>query len=138
MFNSVNPRNTVLAFAFAGLAGVGMSSFAGQANASILDECHASSKMKVVACCKQHIERFGRPIWMSNGEDNNCRASAVKCVAKKQSTPFAAIAVVVKKPYCYLDMPVKRDGGGNRPFNPPSNNNPNIPGVTGSVALTHG
>jgi hypothetical protein len=122
MISFINPRNTVLAFAFAGFAGVGMSSFAGQASAGIVDECHASSKMKVVACCKQHIERFGRPMWMSNGEDNNCRASAVKCVAKKGSPLIGAIAVVAKKPYCYLDLPLKNDGDHNHLSNPPSRN----------------
>ncbi len=132
MISFINPRNTVLAFAFAGFAGIGMSSFAGQASAGMLDECRASSKMKVVACCKQHIERFGRPMWMSNGQDNNCRATAVKCVMKYSSTPFAAIAVVAKKPYCYLDVPVDSDGGGNQPINP------GIPGIRGTVALTHG
>lgn len=135
MISFINPRNTVLAFAFAGFAGIGMSSFAGQASAGILDECHASSKMKVVACCKQHIERFGRPMWMSNGEDNNCRTSAIKCVSKSGSTQFAAIAVVAKRPYCYLDVPVDIDGGGNRSINPGT---PGKPGIRGSVALTHG
>ena len=67
MISFINPRNTVLAFAFAGFAGIGMSSFASQASAGLLDECRASSKTKVVACCKQHIARFGRPTWMSNG-----------------------------------------------------------------------
>ncbi len=127
MINFINSRNAVIAFAFAGFAGIGMSSFAGQASAGMLDECRASSKTKVVACCKQHIERFGRPTWMSNGEDNNCRASAVKCVAKRSSPLFAAVAVVAKKPYCYLDMQVKSDGGRGRPSNPPSNNR-GVPG----------
>jgi hypothetical protein len=130
MISIINPRNTVLAFAFAGFAGIGISSFAGQANAGILEECHASSKTKVVACCKQHIERFGRPTWMSNGEDNNCRASAVKCVAKKSSFTFSAVAIVAKKPYCYLDLALQDDGGHGRPNNPPSRNQngPNIAG----------
>ena len=121
MISFINPRNTVLAFAFAGFAGIGMSSFASQASAGLLDECRASSKTKVVACCKQHIARFGRPTWMSNGEDNNCRASAVKCVSK-QSGAFAAIAVVARKPYCYMELPVKDEGGRNHPSNPNSNN----------------
>jgi hypothetical protein len=141
MISFINPRNAVLAFAFAGFAGIGMSSFASQASAGMVDECYASSKMKVVACCKQHIERFGRPIWMSNGEDNNCRTSSVKCAAKRTSTPFAAVAVVVKKPRCYLDVRLRFDGGGDHPHNPPSNNNPgnpNTPGVTGGLSLTHG
>jgi hypothetical protein len=111
MISFINSRNTVLAFAFAGFAGIGLSSFAGQASAGILDECHASSKTKVVACCKQHVERFGRPTWMSNGEDNNCRASAVKCVSKKSSVVFAAVAVVAKKPVCYLDLPSLEETG---------------------------
>ena len=121
MISFINPRNTVLAFAFAGFAGIGMSSFASQASAGMLDECRASSKTKVVACCKQHIARFGRPFWMSNGEDNNCRASAVKCVSK-QSGAFAAVAVVARKPYCYMELPVKVEGGRNHPNNPNSNN----------------
>ena len=131
MINFINPRNTVLALAFASFAGIGMSSFVGQASAGILDECHASSKTKVVACCKQHVERFGRPTWMSNGEDNNCRASAVKCVSKKPSVIFAAVAVVAKKPYCYLDLPISIEGGRNRPNVPPPSNNANVPGIAG-------
>ena len=108
----LNPRNAVLAFAFVGFSGIGISSFGGQASASMLDECHASSKTKVVACCKQHIERFGRPIWMSNGEDNNCRSAAVKCVAK-----FAAKSTFGRKPYCFLEVSVKERGGGDSPDN---------------------
>ena len=139
----LNPRNAVLVFAFVGFSGIGISSFVGQASASMLDECRASSKIKVVACCKQHIERFGRPIWMSNGEDNNCRSAAVKCVAKKVTAPFAATLVVVKKPYCFLEVPVKEGGGGGgeHPYNPPSNNtpdNPNTPGIIGTIALVKG
>lgn len=135
MFSFINPRNAVLAFAFAGFAGIGMSSFASQASAGMLDECHASSKMKVVACCKQHIERFGRPMWMSNGEDSNCRTAAIKCVSKSGSTPFAAVAYVAKRPYCFLEVPVDTEGGGNNPNNPGT---PGKPGIRGSVALTHG
>ena len=135
MNSFISPRNTVFAFAFAGIAGIGMSSFAGQASAGMLEECHASSKTKVVACCKQHIERFGRPTWMSNGEDNNCRAAAVKCVSKSGSTPFAAVALVVKKPYCYLEAPVNNDEGGDLPNNPssknPSSNKPSATGAAG-------
>ncbi len=97
MIKFINPRNTALAFAFAGFAGLGMSSFAGQANASILDECHGNSKGKVVACCKQHIQRYGRPVWMSNGEDNNCQSVAVKCVAKRSNR------------YCSIQVPGKDD-----------------------------
>jgi hypothetical protein len=131
MISFINSRNTVLAFAFAGFAGLGLSSFAGQASAGILDECHAGSKTKVVACCKQHVERFGRPTWMSNGEDNNCRASAVKCISKKSSSFFATVAVVAKKPYCYLYLAVKDDGGRSRPNIPPTNGNPNGPNIAG-------
>ena len=129
MNSFISPRNTVFAFAFAGIAGIGMSSFAGQASAGMLEECHASSKTKVVACCKQHIERFGRPTWMSNGEDNNCRAAAVKCVSKSGSTPFAAVALVIK-PYCYMETPVDYDKGGGRPSNP-SSNKPSPTGAAG-------
>jgi hypothetical protein len=130
MISFINSRNTVLAFAFAGFASIGMSNFAGQASAGILEECHASSKTKVVACCKQHVERFGRPTWMSNGEDNNCRAAAVKCVAKMSSFTFSAVAVVAKKPYCYLELALQDDRGHSRPSNPPSKNQngPNIAG----------
>ena len=92
MIKFISPRNSALAFAFAGFAGLAMSSFAGQANASIVDECHGNTKGKVVACCKQHIERYGRPLWMSNGEDNNCRSVVVKCVAKR-SNRFCSIQV---------------------------------------------
>jgi hypothetical protein len=127
MNNFINPRNTVLAFAFAGFAGIGMSSFAGQASAGLVEECHASSKTKVVACCKQHIERFGRPTWMSNGEDNNCSASAVKCVSRKSSSLFSAASVIGRKPYCYLEMPVEIEGGRDRPNDPGSNDNSNNP-----------
>ena len=108
----LNPRNAVLVFAFVGFSGIGISSFVGQASATMLDECRASSKIKVVACCKQHIERFGRPIWMSNGEDNNCRSVAVKCVAKS-----AANSTFVGKPYCFLEVSVKERGGGDSPDN---------------------
>jgi hypothetical protein len=104
MIKSINARNVVLAFTFVGFAGIGVSSLAGQASAGMLEECHASSKTKVVACCKQHIERFGRPTWMSNGEDNNCRVSAVKCVSYK-SEGFVAAAVTSRKPYCYFEAP---------------------------------
>jgi hypothetical protein len=131
MTNSINHRNIMLALAFAGFAGIGMSNMAGQASAGILDECHASSKTMVVACCKQHVERFGRPTWMSNGEDNNCRKSAVKCISKGASVPFAAVAVVAKKPYCFLDATIVLDNGGHRPSVPPSGNRPNNPNVAG-------
>ena len=136
MFNFINPRNAVLAFAFAGFAGIGLSSFAGLANASALDECRASSKVKVVACCKQHIERFGRPIWMSNGEDSNCRAAAV-CVGKKSSVAFASIAAFAPKPRCFLQARRKREGGDNHPNNTPTNNTPNTPSIVGGISLTH-
>jgi len=136
MIKFLNPRNAVFAFAVIGFAGIGLSSFASQASASIVDECHGSSKVKVVACCKQHIERFGMPMWMSNGEDSNCRAATV-CAGKKSSTPFAAVAVVYPRLRCFLQMPINIKDGGNRPTVPPTSNNPNVRGTPG-VNLTHG
>lgn len=102
----INPRKAVLAFAFAGFAGLGMSSFASQASASLIDECVGNSKGKVVACCKQYIERVGRPIWMSNGQDNNCAAVAT-CVSKRRSGGAVISSVAYVKPQflCYLHQP---------------------------------
>ena len=119
MKNFLNPRNAILAFSIVGLSGIAISGFASQASASILDECHASSKIKVVACCKQHIEHFGHPIWMSNGEDNNCKAVAV-CAGKKYGgSAFASVAYVKPKLPCFLQPSVFSDDDGNKLGNPP-------------------
>ena len=125
----LNPRNVVLTFAFVGFSGIGISSFSGQASASMLDECHASSKMKVVACCKQHIERFGRPLWMSNGEDNNCKA-AVVCVGKKYGGgEFSSVAYVKLALPCYLQPSIFNDSESSKPSVPlgrKQNSNPGL------------
>lgn len=122
MIKFISPRNSALAFAFAGFAGLAMSSFAGQANASIVDECHGNTKGKVVACCKQHIERYGRPLWMSNGEDNNC-AAIVTCVGKKRSggVVLAAVAYVKPRFSCYLEQsPAIEEGSRNLKYHQPT------------------
>ena len=114
-----NARTTLLSLAFITASGIGISSFVGQANASILDECHASSRNKVVACCKHYIERNGRPMWMFNGEENNC-AAAVVCVGKSSASTFFSVAYV--KPSCFLKSPNDYNGGGDKagiPNTPP-------------------
>lgn len=110
MTNFINARNAVLAFAFVGFAGLGISSFSGQASASILDQCRETSKTKVVACCKQYIERQGRPFWMGNGTANNCAAAAV-CVGTKSSSPIIAVAYFKPKATCYLEIPNNQNQG---------------------------
>ena len=122
----LNPRSAVLAFVFVGFSGIGISSFAGQASASILDECRASTKAKVIACCKQHIARFGRPIWMSNGEDSNCKAVAV-CVGKRSGRGGLAVAAFVNPVLpCTLRPPILNDREGRKLSTPSSNRPPTI------------
>ena len=134
----LNPRNAVLAFAFVGFSGIGLSSFSASATASLLDECHAGSGNKIIACCKHYIERNGRPQWMFNGSESNC-AAAVQCIAKRRGgTVGASVASVasVRRPYCFFSPNLIIESGKPGKFDRPGGFNPNRP--TTSIGLTRG
>ena len=137
MIRFLNPRYAVLAIAFVGFSGIGISSYSAQANASLLDECQASSNNKTVACCKHYIERHGRPQWMFNGSESNC-AAVVTCVGKRRGgTVGASVASVstIRRPYCFISPNLVIDGGRGRLSNP-GGFNPN--GPTTSIGFVRG
>ena len=89
MTHILNTRNAILALAVSAVSGIAMSSFAGTANAALLDQCLKGPKGKVISCCNNYVRQHGMPFWMS--EANSTCATTVVCYKLNVKDPFCQL-----------------------------------------------
>ena len=111
MTHFFNTRSAILALAVSAVSGIAVSSFAGTANAALLDQCHMGTKNQVISCCNSYVQQHGKPFWMSQSR-SSC-ATAVVCYGQPSKRGLADVAYF-KKPLCKLES-IETDNPGKSP-----------------------